>query len=165
MDARFAKLRADDVFLEMIEAHLFARHLDPLTGEKGKEKILHAFGWILAERFVEDPCVVGIDVKSELLAFAQAGSVFLRDAINNLLDGFHVGGINLPGGVLDTVVGDVFAEQSAVSLDPFRRLLCVRNGDGRKQEREKANPAQEQPWFHGRILSLRCRPGKTDLPL
>jgi hypothetical protein len=37
VDARLAKLRADNVFLEMIETHLLACNLDPLAGEKGEE--------------------------------------------------------------------------------------------------------------------------------
>ena len=53
----------------MIEAHRFARDLDPLAGEKGEEQILDALGRIFAERFVQDPGVVGVEVKGELLFF------------------------------------------------------------------------------------------------
>ncbi len=67
MDPRLAELRADDVLLEMVETHLFARDFDPLAGEKSEEQILHALGRIFAERFVQDPGVIGVKVKRELL--------------------------------------------------------------------------------------------------
>src|SRR5205085_12176256 len=71
MDPRLAELRADSVLLKRVETHLLAGDRDAFAGKESEERVLHAFRRIFAERFMQDPGVIRVDVKSELLLFPQ----------------------------------------------------------------------------------------------
>ena len=126
----------------MIEAHRLARDLDPLSGEESEEQILHALGRILAERFVQNPGVVGVEVEGELLLLAQAGKLFTRDAIDDVLDRLHIGGVIFPCGISHSAARDIFGEQSVVSADPFRRTVRATDRSGPKKKRSDDHSAQ-----------------------
>ena len=102
-----------------------------LPVKKVKSSVLHAFGRIFSERFVQNPGVVGVDVKSELLLFAHRGDVFLRDAVDHGLDRLNIGRVAFPFGILHSAGGDVFAEEPIISLGP---ILSVRSRGGHDAE-------------------------------
>lgn len=63
MDTWIAELRADHIFLQLIEAHLLAGDFNALVGEEREEHVFDAFCRILPERFVQDPRIISVDVK------------------------------------------------------------------------------------------------------
>ena len=118
MHTRLAEFRADRVLFERVKTGLLSRHREPPAGEESEERVLHALGRIFRERFVQDPRVVSIDVKRELLLFFQSRDILFRDRIDDGLERLHIGGVAFPLGVFYAAGRDVFAEQPVVSVHP-----------------------------------------------
>ena len=118
MHARLAECRPDRILLERVKTGLLSRVCEPSPGEDSGERVLHALGRIFRERFVQNPGVVSIDVKRELLPFFQSRDILFRDRIDDGLERLHIGGVAFPLGVFYAAGRDVFAEQPVVSVHP-----------------------------------------------
>ena len=143
MDAWLAELRANRLLLEAVEAGLLPRHLDSFGGKESKECVLHALGRIFSERFVQNPSVIGVDVKRKLLPLIQPRYALLRDSIHHGLDCLHVGRVIFPVGILHSTRGDVFPEESIIGFHPVLSVGTRGASDAECDHKEEA-----REYFH-----------------
>src|SRR5688572_4846792 len=137
MNARLVEPRTNDLLLEMVETHLFARDRDPFAGEKGKERILHAFGRILRERFMKDPRIVGVEMEGQLFLRLRPGRGLRRDSRHNGVERLDIVSVRFPCGVSDAGRGDIFLKQTRVFVLPSG-LNIAEHGEKGENDREKS---------------------------
>ena len=119
----------------MIEAHLLTGDFNALAGEEGEEHVLDAFCRILPERFVQDPRIIGVDVSCQRFLLIRAGYFFVRNRVHHALERFHISGVALPSGIVDSRSSDIFGEEPVVSLHRAVRFLRQAGGDGCNADR------------------------------
>ena len=71
-----------------------------LLVKKVKSVSFTLFVGYFASASMQDPGVVGIDVKRQLLSPAKRGGIRLRDSIDHFLQRLHVPGVAFPRGIL-----------------------------------------------------------------
>ena len=116
MDARLAELRADRFFFERVETGLLPRDLDPLRRKEREESVLHALGRIFFERFMQNPGVIPVDVKSELLIATHRAGIGRGDSVHDTLKILHVCRVAFPGRVPYAARCNIFFQEPIVSV-------------------------------------------------
>ena len=136
MDAGFVETM-NDVFFEMVEAHLFARHGDTVLGEEAKERsdVTHALDWIAFQHSFQDVRVVSVEIKRELFVPAACG-LFVGDGSDHLGERGPVGGVVVPSSVLYPLRRHVLREEPGVLLRPGIRS-ANRSGYQRNHQRKQ----------------------------
>src|SRR5678815_344169 len=161
MNPGIAKLGTNRPFLQLIKAGLLAGDFDAFGDKEEEECILHAFGGILFERFVQDPRVISVNVESELLIPAYRFWSRRSDRIDNFLKFLEIGPVTFPSGIFHTGWSHIFFEQTIVTLNPALRCLgcgCLRDETRERENEERYKPGSHSPISHRSARSSKAKP-------